>query len=97
MRRWILLALAAVCFPGLAHANPPRVILVAQDVPDAGTSPQNPALTRIIAQVVDEATCWQVAKLLTTASNQVFFCVSPPPADPSLKKVPPLTPKGKVV
>jgi hypothetical protein len=101
MRRWILFVLAAICFPGLAHSDtaPSRVILVAQDVPTAETSPQNPAAFRVVAQVVDEPTCWQLAKLVgNQASAQVFFCVSPESLKPDpTRKVPPILPRGKTV
>ena len=96
MRRWILLLLAAICFPGLAHSQQPipaRTLLVAQDVPTAQTSPENPAVMRAIAQVTDEATCWQLARAANTAvPNQVFFCVPLPPNAPQ-----PAKPKGKYV
>ena len=99
MRRLILFILAAICFPGLAHSNTPpaRVMLVGQDVPQSDTEPQ----FRLVAQAVDETTCWQLAKMVGNQSQaQVFFCVTPESLKvraPDLQKVPPILPKGKAV
>ena len=92
--------------PWLAAADPPpappeRNVLTCQDVPAGPSEAPHEAQQRWVGSMVDEATCWQVAKILSVSvPTQVFYCVTKPepaPVDMKLKRVPPLTPKGRMV
>jgi hypothetical protein len=90
--------------PWLSAADPVPVplatVLVARNVPAGPGQPEVDQRLSIVGSMVDEATCWQVAKFVgMSVPTQVFYCVTPSSLmpEPSLKKVPPVMPKGKVV
>src|SRR6185503_9544026 len=92
----------ALTAPWLSAADAPQTppestLLVARDVPQSAAPA--PSTLRVVGLMVNEGTCWQVAKLCSQqVPAQVFFCVVPASVSDATveptRKVPPILPKG---